>query len=105
MKELIIILVILLFAVYGLIQGARKTLINIMKLIQGFKNKNNNIERGQNDACNPADTVLDKTITNAMLTGVLDEVIAVIPTVLPVVITFMAIRKGISFVIGMLRSA
>lgn len=52
MKELIIILVILLFAVYGLIQGARKTLINIMKLFQGFKNKNNNIERGQNDACN-----------------------------------------------------
>lgn len=52
-----------------------------------------------------ADTVLDKTITNAMLTGVLDEVIAVIPTVLPVVITFMTIRKGISFVIGMLRSA
>jgi len=52
MKELFIILVILLFAVYGLIQGARKTLINIMKLIQSFKNKNKNEERGQNDACN-----------------------------------------------------
>lgn len=52
MKELIIILVILLFAVYGLIQGARKTLIIIMKLIQSFKNKNKNEERGQNDACN-----------------------------------------------------
>lgn len=51
MKELIIILVILLFAVYGLIQGARKTLINIMKLIQSFKNKNDK-ERGQKDACN-----------------------------------------------------
>ncbi len=52
MKELIIILVILLFAVYGLIQGARKTLINIMKFIQSFKNKNKIEERGQNDACN-----------------------------------------------------
>ena len=50
MKELIVILVILLLAVYGLIQGARKTLINIMKLIQGFKNKDK--ERGQKDACN-----------------------------------------------------
>lgn len=51
MKELIVILVILLLAVYGLIQGARKTLINIMKLIQSFKNKNVK-ERGQKDACN-----------------------------------------------------
>ena len=52
MKELIVILVILLLAVYGLIQGARKTLINIMKLIQSFKNKNKIEERGQIDACN-----------------------------------------------------
>lgn len=51
MNELIIILVILLLAVYGLIQGARKTLINIMKLIQSFKNKNDK-ERRQKDACN-----------------------------------------------------
>lgn len=49
--------------------------------------------------------VLPETITSTMLQGVLDEVVGVIPTVLPVVITFMAIRKGISFVIGMLRSA
>lgn len=52
MKELVIVLIILLFAAYGLIQGARKTLINILKLIQSFKNKNKNEERGQNDACN-----------------------------------------------------
>lgn len=54
---------------------------------------------------NTAAAVLPTTITSTMLGGVLDEVVGVIPTVIPVVITFMAIRKGISFVIGMLRSA
>lgn len=49
--------------------------------------------------------VLADVITNTMLQGVLDEIIEVLPITLPVVITFMAIRKGISFVIGMLRSA
>ncbi len=52
-----------------------------------------------------ADTVLDKTITSAMVNGVLDEVVAVIPIIVPVAISFIAIRKGISFVLGMLRSA
>lgn len=51
------------------------------------------------------DTVLDKTITSTMVQGVLDEVIALVPIVIPVAITFIAIRKGISFVFGMLRSA
>ena len=40
-----------------------------------------------------------------MVGGVLNEVVAVIPTIIPVAITFIAIRKGISFVLGMLRSA
>ena len=53
----------------------------------------------------PITMVLADVITNTMLQGVLDEIIGVLPIVLPVVITFMAIRKGISFVIGMLRSA
>lgn len=52
-----------------------------------------------------AATVLDKTITPEMVGGVLNEVVAVIPTIIPVAITFIAIRKGISFVLGMLRSA
>lgn len=52
-----------------------------------------------------AATVLDKTITSEMVGGVLNEVVAVIPTIIPVAITFIAIRKGISFVLGMLRSA
>ncbi|MDY4110158.1 MAG: hypothetical protein SOY48_04620 [Eubacterium sp.] len=52
-----------------------------------------------------ADTVLDKTITSTMVNGVLDEVVAVVPIIVPVAISFIAIRKGISFVLGMLRSA
>lgn len=52
-----------------------------------------------------ADTVLGGVITGPMLQGVLNEIVGLLPTVLPVVITFLAIRKGISFVIGMLRSA
>ena len=52
-----------------------------------------------------AATVLDKTITSEVVGGVLNEVVAVIPTIIPVAITFIAIRKGISFVLGMLRSA
>lgn len=52
-----------------------------------------------------ADTILNSVITGTMLQGVLNEIIGLLPTVLPVVITFLGIRKGISFVIGMLRSA
>lgn len=51
------------------------------------------------------ETVLDKTITGSMVQGVLNEVVAVVPTVIPVAISFIAIRKGISFVLGLLRSA
>lgn len=52
-----------------------------------------------------AATVLDKTITGPMVQGVLNEVVAIVPTVIPVAISFIAIRKGISFVLGLLRSA
>lgn len=52
-----------------------------------------------------ASTVLPGVITGPMLQGVLNEIVGLLPTVLPVVITFLGIRKGISFVIGMLRSA
>ncbi len=52
-----------------------------------------------------ATTVLDKTITGTMVQGVLNEVVAIIPTIIPVAISFIVIRKGISFVLGMLRSA
>jgi hypothetical protein len=44
-------------------------------------------------------------VSGANIGGVLDGVTGLLPTVLPVMIGFLAIRKGISFLIGMLRSA
>jgi len=40
-----------------------------------------------------------------MLSGVLDEVVGMLPVILPVMIGFVALRKGISFVLDMLHSA
>lgn len=50
-------------------------------------------------------TVLDGILRPEIVQGVLNEVVALIPTVIPVAISFIAIRKGISFVLGLLRSA
>ena len=50
-------------------------------------------------------SALYQAVSGANISGVLDEVIGLLPTVLPVMIGFLAIRKGISFVLGMLRSA
>lgn len=52
-----------------------------------------------------ATTVLTGVVTSGMLDGVLNEIIALLPTILPAAIGFIAIRKGVSFVLGMLRSA
>lgn len=47
-----------------------------------------------------------KTIVTAdMLGGVLDEVVGVLPTCIPVLITFIALRKGIAFIQTVLHSA
>ena len=47
-----------------------------------------------------------KTIVTAdMLGGVLDEVVGLLPVCIPVLITFIALRKGISFVQSILHSA
>ena len=40
-----------------------------------------------------------------MLGGVMDEIIGLLPVVLPVMIGFIALRKGISFVMSMLHAA
>lgn len=40
-----------------------------------------------------------------MISGVLNEIIGLLPTILPVMIGFVGIRKGISFVLNMLHSA
>ncbi len=56
-------------------------------------------------ASSSAGGVLSKVVTQEMMSGVLDEIIGVLPVCLPVMITFIGIRKGISFVTGVLRAA
>ena len=50
-------------------------------------------------------TGLSTIVTADMLGGVLDEVVALLPVCIPVMIGFIALRKGISFVQGILHSA
>ncbi len=50
-------------------------------------------------------TELSKVVTAEMVGGVLDEIIGLLPVIIPAMIGFIAIRKGVSFVLGMLRSA
>ena len=49
--------------------------------------------------------VLQKVVTTEVVSGVLDEIIGLLPVLLPVMIGFIAIRKGVSFVFSMLHSA
>lgn len=50
-------------------------------------------------------TMLSSVITNDMLSGVLNEIIGLLPVCIPVMITFIALRKGIAFVQHILHSA
>ena len=52
-----------------------------------------------------ASGVLAKTVTTELLSGVLNEIVSLLPVCLPVMITFIGIRKGISFVSSVLHSA
>ncbi len=52
-----------------------------------------------------ATTVLAKIVTADMLSGVLSEITGLLPVVVPVMIGFIAIRKGVSFLQGVLHSA
>lgn len=52
-----------------------------------------------------ASTVLGDVITSGMLEGVLDEIVGLLPIVIPVLIGFIGLRKGISFVRSILHSA
>ena len=52
-----------------------------------------------------ATTVLDGIVTAEMASGVLDEVLALLPILIPVMIGFIGIRKGISFLQGVLHRA
>ena len=49
--------------------------------------------------------VLSTVISSEMLQGVLDEILGVLPICVPVMITFIALRKGIAFIQSILHSA
>lgn len=48
---------------------------------------------------------LASIVTSDMISGVFGELLGLLPVVLPAVVMFVGIRKGISFLIGMLHSA
>ena len=54
---------------------------------------------------NTASTVLSTVVTADMLDGVLGEIVALLPIVLPVMTGFIALRKGIGFIQSVLHSA
>ncbi len=49
--------------------------------------------------------MLKTVVTADMLNGVLNEVVGLLPVCIPVLITFIALRKGIAFVQSILHSA
>ncbi|MBP3831459.1 MAG: hypothetical protein ILA02_03705 [Clostridia bacterium] len=49
--------------------------------------------------------MLKTIVTAEMLKGVLDEITGLLPIVIPVMIGFIAIRKGIAFLQHILHSA
>lgn len=49
--------------------------------------------------------MLTNVVTAEMLGGVLEEIVGLLPVVIPVMITFIAVRKGISFLQSILHSA
>lgn len=56
-------------------------------------------------ALEASSTVLKTALTGVDLNNVLSEVTGILPVVIPVMIGFIAIRKGLSFLQGVLRSA
>lgn len=49
--------------------------------------------------------MLDTVITGEMLSGVLDEIVSLLPICIPVLISFIGLRKAIAFVQSILHSA
>lgn len=52
-----------------------------------------------------ATTGLSGIVTTQMMSGVLDEILGLLPVVIPVMIGFIGLRKGISFLQSVLHSA
>ncbi len=48
---------------------------------------------------------LSDVVTSSMLNGVLSEVTGLLPVVIPVMVGFIALRKGIAFIQSVLHSA
>lgn len=49
--------------------------------------------------------MLNTVVTADMLGGVLDEIVGLLPICIPVLIGFIALRKGIAFIQNILHSA
>ena len=52
-----------------------------------------------------AATGLSGIVPTQMMSGVLDEILGLLPVVIPVMIGFIGLRKGISFLQSVLHSA
>ena len=52
-----------------------------------------------------AATGLSGIVTTQMMSGVLDEILGLLPVVIPVMIGFIGLRKGISFLQSVLQIA
>ena len=52
-----------------------------------------------------SNAVLANVVTAEMMGGVLDEVIGLLPVTIPVMITFIGLRKGIGFIGQVLHAA
>jgi hypothetical protein len=52
-----------------------------------------------------ATSSLASVVTTDLMSGVLDEVIGLLPVCIPVMIGFIGLRKGISFIQSVLHSA
>ena len=48
---------------------------------------------------------LSKIVTAEMLGGVLDQIVNLLPVIIPVMISFIGLRKGIAFLQHILHSA
>lgn len=48
---------------------------------------------------------LSKVVTSDMLSGVLNQIVGLLPIVIPVMISFIGLRKGIAFLQHILHSA
>ncbi len=49
--------------------------------------------------------MLSEIVTSNMCQGVLNEITGLLPVIIPVTISFIAVRKGISFLLSTLRGA